>query len=529
MRRPRVLPIVIAAACVLSACSGGGSGSTGDDAGQYASDATFNWAIKDDLGAFDPYHSQTLSLYAYLAYDPLVNLQPDGEFASGLAEKWQVDPSTATFTLRSGVTCSDGTVLTATQVAAAIQYVADPKNKSALYGVNVPTVPLTATGDDAARTVTVRVSKPFGLLLHTVGRLPVVCPKGLKNPGMLKDGSDGTGPFVLSKYVPGQSYTFTRRKDYAWGPDGAATSAPGMPATVVLHRIENETTAANLLLSGEVNLVGINGDDRGRLSESGLTKVETAGPGAWLRLNHATDRPTSDVRVRKALVHALNRDEVVKVNTGGSGKAAAGLVSREPKPCPGDTIAGRLPEHDPAAAERLLDEAGWAKGADGKRSKNGKPLLLDLHYVPPNSPLDKPTAELVAQQWRAVGIDVRLTADTYASLNTVWFESGDFDVYLFGSGFALPSQQVPYLSGPLPPTGVNFTGIANPGYDSAVAKALALTPPEACKHWDEAEHALFANVDVAPIAERPWAYFMKKASADMIIFAAVPTSLRVLK
>jgi peptide/nickel transport system substrate-binding protein len=81
-----------------------------------------------------------------------------------------------------------------------------------------------------------------------------------------------------------------------------------------------------------------------------------------------------------------------------------GLIALAPKPCPGDNVTGQTPRYDVANAEAMLDQAGWVKGADGTRAKNGKPLAFSVIFSPEYAPLDKPTAELLAQRWRAIGV-----------------------------------------------------------------------------------------------------------------------------
>lgn len=515
------------ALCVVAAgCSGS---SSEQDARRYATAGTFTMALRGDPATFDPYHSQLIFASAYLAYDPLVHVQPGGRIVAGLAEKWEATATSATFTLRKGVTCSDGTTLTADDVAKAINYVVDPENESPQYGVNTPTVPLTATGDEATRTVMVATKSPFGFLLNTIGQLPIMCAKGLADRTLLKTRSDGTGPFVLTEVVPGQSYTFTVRKGYAWGPGGASTNAEGTPSKVVLRVIENETTAANLLTADELNFAQITGQDQRRLDAAGLRKVDVPMSGAWLWLNHANGRPTAELPVRKALAHALDLDEVVKVNTGGTGKASAGLTAMEPKPCSDDSVSGQLPGYDRAAAERLLDQAGWTKGADGTRAKGGNPLALDVHYPSYGSPYEKATAELLAQRWGAVGAQVRLTPDNRAELGKVMFSTGAFDVYVLGFGFNLPNQMVPYLSGAKPPDGVNLAAVDNREFLSLAKAAAAKLPPEACADWRRAEQALYRNVDIIPVADRPNVFYLRAAEAAASGFMIpIPTSLRVL-
>lgn len=288
---------VFTAALMVGSVAAGCSGSSGRDARpgstRYASGGVFTMAITDDFGAFDPYRNG-LWAYSKLAYDSLVNQQPDGKVVSGLAEKWTVDARGATFTLRSGVTCSDGAPLTARQVATDLTWLGEPKNKAPIYGTLVPTVPYTVTADDTARSVHVVVKQPFGFLLDTIGQAPIMCAKGLENPDRLKTGSDGTGPFVLSKVVAGQTWTFTRRDGYNWGPDGASTDAAGTPGSVVLKVVTNETTRANLLLSGQVNLGLVSGSDAARLDAQRVPKIDVPQSGAWLTFNQIGDHVTKD-------------------------------------------------------------------------------------------------------------------------------------------------------------------------------------------------------------------------------------------
>lgn len=524
MHRNSALVAAAMAPCVLAAGCGGSAARNGP--ARYATNGTFTMALNEDRGAFDPYHSRIAGLDKF-AYDSLVNMRPDGRFVSGIARRWSADAHTATFTLRPDVTCSDGTPLTAGQVAADLNYIGDPGNQSPQYGINTPTVPFTATGDDAARTVTVTVKEAFGFLLNTLGLAPIVCAKGLKTPKTLATASDGTGPFVLTGYVPGQSYSFAVRKDYRWGPGGATTHVPGFPAKVVMRVVPNETTAANLLLSGEVNQALITGDDRNRLT--GHRTFTASGPGAGLRFNQRPGHATQDKRVRQALVQALDLAQVVRVSTGGTGRPATGLALVEPRACTGDTVSGRLPAHDPASAAALLDQAGWAKDADGFRVRNGRRLTIQVLYPTAASIYDRPAAELMAQQWKAIGVDARLAAATPTVVAKALFQSGSWDIYTALGIAYLPSAWVPYLSGPFPPKGQNLGG-NNPEYMSLVAKAQGMTPPAACVYWNQAEQAAYGDLDIVPISDRRWSYFLDHAEAESAGYEQpVPTSVRVLR
>lgn len=529
MRRTSAL--LVAAGCLAAGCGASSDSPTSqDDEVRYAVDGTFTRSTPADPVSFDPYHSPGALGYDDLLYDPLVNLTPDGEFVSGLAEEWTVDATTATFTLRDDVTCSDGSPLTASQVAADIAYVSDPANGAVLYGLHTPTVPITATGDDAARTVTVTAEQPFGFLLETVGVLPIVCAKGMQDRSLLEAGSDGTGPFVLTDVAAGQTFTFTRRDDYAWGPDGVGTDEPGTPKTVVVRVIPDETTAANLLLSGELNFAQITGDDHQRLDAEGLDK-DQGHSGVALWFNQRDGRVTQDEDVRRALAQALDLGELVPVATGGTGTAATGLVALDPNVCDGDTVSGQLPEFDVAAAEALLDEAGWVRGPDGVRAKDGTPLTIDLHAIPTTNRYDQPTAELVADRWEQLGVTVDLSLDGPNGYTEVALgAAGNWDVFVLGYGFYLPSQWIPYVSGPVPPDGVNVSGIQNEDYLTLVAQAQTLTAPDSCTYWNQAEQALLHDVNTLPIAFRPSFYYLRGAEAEVSGFSIpIPTSIRVFE
>ncbi len=531
MRVPTNLTMPLTAVVLaLSACSASNGSSSHSGPNHYVSGGTFTMAVSVDPGAFDPYKNRLTLGASVLAYDSLVNLRQDGTFVSGLAQKWSADANSATFVLRPGVTCSDGTPLTAGQIADDLKYVGDAKNSPAQYGVNVPTVPYRVVSNDSTRTVKVTIKRPYGFLLNTLGQVPIVCASGMKDRKALTSASTGTGPFVLTSVVPGQSYTFTVRKGYTWGPGGASTAAPGTPAKVVLKVVTNETTAANLLLSGEVNFAKITSPDQQRLTANGLKKSDWKLAGAWLTFNQGQGHPTADLGVRRALTAALDPGQVIQVSTGGSGGAATGLVSMEPRPCTDNTAAGQLPKHDMAAAGALLDQAGWVKGTDGTRRRGGKPLTIGLHYYPGASSYERPTAELMVQQWKALGLDVKTSADTGAATEQALYQTYNWDVYLIGYNFTTPGQMVPYLSGATPPNGNNTSFIHNPQYDKLAAKAVSMTAPAACPYWSQAERAIVSDVDVAPISNRVNHWFLRNAQAQIQRYdAPVPMSIRVIK
>src|SRR5262249_6146871 len=161
--------------------------------------------------------------------------------------------------LRDGVTCADGTPLTASMVAANYDFIKNPANQSSAIGSQLPDTNFTVAHDDTAKTVTITTAKPFGFLLTGAGMIPIVCAKGTADRKVLEHGTDGTGPYTLTDSVAGDHYTFTVRQGYKWGPNGAGTDAPGIPAKVILKVVQSSSTAVNMFLGGQLSAVGVTG------------------------------------------------------------------------------------------------------------------------------------------------------------------------------------------------------------------------------------------------------------------------------
>ncbi|MGH3743978.1 MAG: ABC transporter substrate-binding protein, partial [Mycobacteriales bacterium] len=219
-----------------------------------ASNATITMALPGDPGNLDP--QQTLLNVARqlddFAYDTLVHQLAGGKIVSGLATDWKVvSPTKLWFKLHPGVTCADGTKLTATVVKKNIDYVGNPANHSPLLGVFVPPSPKVVANNKKG-LVTITLSSPDAFPLQGFAAVQMICARGLANRGLLLHGADGSGPYALVKAQPGNQYTLLRRNGYKWGVGGR--SGAKLPAKVVLKIVSNETTAANLLLTGGLNV-----------------------------------------------------------------------------------------------------------------------------------------------------------------------------------------------------------------------------------------------------------------------------------
>jgi peptide/nickel transport system substrate-binding protein len=486
---------------------------------------TFTMVLNADPGNLDPQSAPTSTLFqaSRFAYDSLLSMAPeDGSIQSQLATDWSVDGTTVKLTLGEGITCSDGTPLTATDVVANLDYVADPAHQSPYYPVGA-----TAVADDAARTITITLPAPAPFVLNGLSDLPIVCAAGVADRTTLAGATNGTGPYVLSEAAPGDHYTYTLRDGYSWGPDGATTAAAGMPGTVVLRIVENPSTAANLLLTGDVNAATITGPDVQRLAQADLFRVDTGVIIGEMWFNHAEGRPGADAAVRMALTQGADLTQLQQVLTAGEGAPATTFAALAPVACPGDSISPVLPAFDATAAGAALDAAGWAKGADGVRAKDGQPLSVTFLHDTSAGAAGQAAAELATQQWTSLGVTVVDKAQTGGATQETLFSTGDWDIAWIPLNVSSPDQLVPFLSGPAPADGGgNFAGIANADYTAGVTAAAAKPGTDGCPDWLGAESQLVAAADVVPFANSVVPTF--GSGAEFAISGSlIPTSIRM--
>ncbi len=515
-----------AASLLLGACSPAGvaSGADGD---------TFTLSLTADAGNLDPHQAATFApvFLLSLAYEGLVARSSDGELRPGLAESWVQTPSSVTYKLREGVTCADGSPLTIDDVAANYAYVADPKNQSPLLGGGGMPLGTKIAVDRAARTITLTTPSPYSFLVHMTGGLSIVCRRGLEDRSRLAHGTDGTGLFRLTQAVANSRYVFTRRDGYRWGSEGTTSTTPGVPKSIVVRIVPNPTTAANLLLAGELTTAPVTGPDRRRVEAAGFKAVGSRAPAIQMWFNHAPGRIAADERVRRALALAVDVPQLAKIASGGMGLAPRRLSGADPMACPADIMAGNAPRHDIAAANALLDRAGWLRGRDGIRRKDGKRLSLRLVW---DRDLNDPTssayaAEYAISRWKAIGAEVRSRSVGGAEVGEVLFGTSDYDISWVPIVVSLPSRFLGFVSGPTPPNGLNFPHTSMPEVERLAREANELTGDAACAKWDEIEKLYLQRVAVLPIVDSDNALLTRDATFAKAGLVILPTSIRMVK
>lgn len=357
--------------------------------------------------------------------ESLVDLDAAGKPVGVLATAWEASPDgrTVTFRLREGVTWHDGKPFTASDV----QYTALELWKKYLnYGSQLQQY-LDAVDMPDPHTAVFRYSRPMplDLLLRALCDLGYIAPRHvfegtniLENPA--NTAPIGTGPFKFVQYERGQ-YVIADRNPTYWRKD-----APYLDR-IVWRFISDKAAAAAALETGQVQVSDYNAlaladfdrlktDPRFRISSRGL---EGNVFNNTLEFN-TRRKELSDVRVRRAIAHAVDVPFFIETFIYGEGKPATGPIpSSSTAFYPADS---KVPyAFDKARSEALLDEAGYRRGAGGTR--------FSLRLVPIQNGEDVPLlATFIQQSLSAVGIRVEIVQlDIAGALSTV-YKDWNFDI-----------------------------------------------------------------------------------------------------
>ncbi|RZT84962.1 peptide/nickel transport system substrate-binding protein [Pseudonocardia sediminis] len=495
-----VAALATTAALTLSAC-GSGSGGAGADAGPPRPGGTLTFAVSSDQGCADPQQvTSNDSVYSVRQIvDSLTDQDPaTGDIKPWLATSWKVnaDATSYDFTLRPGVTFSDGTTLDANAVKANLDRV--PKigargslPKGYLSGYQGTTV-------TSPTTFTVRFAQPNVQFLQATSTysLGILAPSSVaKTDDERCTGVIGSGPFVLESYTKNDSTVLTKRAGYDWG-----SSLFTHPGEAYLDRAEfrvvpESGVRTGSLQSGEVDAIAsIGPQDEAPLSGAGVDLPARANPGLPFGIAFNQASPLgSDPAVREAVSLGINRPEVVSaVFTSQTKPATSVLASSTPEYVDNSALLG----FDAARAGTVLDAAGWRAGPDGIRVKNGQRLTVPITFAN-NLSTVKPALELIQQQLRAVGIDAQLKEIQISDAPVVQ-QSGDFTAFWGNLTRADPDiLRSQYWTG-----GTNFYRVKPGPLDALLTgQAAATDPAQRTALVDQAQKSMITQRLNVPVVE----------------------------
>ncbi len=336
------------------------------------------------------------------------------EIEPWIAESWTInaDATEYTFKIRPGVTFSDGSPLDAAAVARNFDTYG-LGNKSLRHPVSE--VITNYKGSEVLDPLTVKFTfgKPSpGFLQGTsVIGSGLVSLKTLALPyDALGDATKiiGSGPFVVESEVLGRELVLKARKDYTWGPAKLAHQGPPNLDGIKFVVTSEDSVRIGALLAGQGHVIRqVQAYDEKQVQSKGFVVLAPSTRGINNTVVFRPDNPlVADVRVRKALLHATNTDQIVKTLFSANYPAARSIIASTAQ---GFVDLSSKLAFDPVLSARLLDEAGWTVGPKGLRQKDGKELVLTAYESLPQ-PQNKETLQLVAQQWARVGVKLNVLA-----------------------------------------------------------------------------------------------------------------------
>lgn len=336
------------------------------------------------------------------------------EIEPWIAESWisNADKTEYTFKLRPGVTFSDGTPLDANAVAKNFDtYGLGNKEKRLPVSEVINNYDHSEVIDPLTVKFYFKRSSPGFLQgTATIGSGLVSLSTLNRNYDELGDARHiiGSGPFVVSAETLGREVDLSVRKDYRWGPARLTQQGRANLDGIKVIVTGEDSVRIGALQAGQADFIRqIQAYDEKQTQDQGFTIYAAPTRGVNDSVAFRPDNPlVSDLRVRQALLHATDSKQIVEtlfsVNYPQAksviASSAAGFVD----------LSAKL-KFDPALANRLLDEAGWKKGGDGLREKDGKKLLLNVYESLPQ-PQNKAVLQLVSQQWGKVGARLNILA-----------------------------------------------------------------------------------------------------------------------
>ena len=434
-KRPLRLGVaaIAAATLVLAGCAESDrdsdndtEGGSGDSSGPTGGDFVF--AGSAEPVTFDPFYASDGESFrvARQMFEGLVGTEPGtADPAPLLASEWETaeDGLTYTFTLEEGVKFHDGTDFNAEAVCANFDRwynmpaSAQTPDLTYYYGALFrgfktgetadAAIYDSCTADDEA-TATIKLKSPFAGFISALS-LPAF---SMQSPTALEKDQDdaaenprqtpyssgapvGTGPFKFESFSPGENVTLVRNDDY-WGEVAQLDR-------VIVVAIDDPSARADALRAGDIDGYDLVGPaDLTTLGEEGYTiENRPAFNVLYLGFNQKA-KPLDDIRVRQAIAHAINLDEVVSTSLPEGTEKATQFI---PPVVAGYNDGVQTYEYDPEKAKSLLQEAG----ATGATIEFNYPTGVSRPYMPD----PEATFNILSTQLEAVGLKIKPTADQW--------------------------------------------------------------------------------------------------------------------
>lgn len=499
--------IGLSAAVMAGVLQGAGLAPIGRALAQGKPGGTIRVAQITPSGAIEPVSvaDQGGLLPLQMAGDFLVMDGPDLMLRPMLATSWKPneDGSVWTFTLRDGVKFHDGRTMTADDVVASIDRLADPANGSNALSAFKGVLSKGGTTKVDDRTVRFTLDAPngnFPYYVSTDNYNAIILPADYK--GDFEQNFNATGPFKLEKYTPKVSASFVRNPNY-WG-------GPVLPERVELNFYNELQPQVLALLGGQIDLiqqVSVQGGQS--LLDNPAVKIIRLKSNAHRQVHMKNKGHFADKRVRQAMALTLDRPAIIK----GLFRGLADLGNDSPFAPVFPSTDTSVPQRvkDIAKAKQLMAEAGMAGGFDVTFT------TMQMQELPT-------LATLIRNAGAEIGIKINLKIEDVGAYygdavpgKSDWLDS-EFGMTDYGHR-GTPNI---FLAAPLLSTGTwNSAEFKNPTYDKLVAAYIAALDPAVQKKQAGAIQTLL--VDETPIIFPYFYDYLTATSAKLT--GAEPTAM----
>lgn len=433
--------------------------------------------LSADITTFEPgmISSRDNSNIARHIFATLFDLTPDGEHVPDLAHTLDVsdDGRAYVYTLKEGLTCHDGEALTAEDVAYTFNRIGDPENR---FTGNAPGFVFTSIGfenaevvDDLRVQINLARKNPiaFGLLTE----IHIHCKDSYEAMTLDEAASNpiGSGPYRLASWVRGSEVVLEKVKE------------PGNFERIVWRIIPEASTRTAELIAGNVDIItNVSPEQIEAIDGSGRATVQIVSGTRRMYVGFNLSEQSrqmpggeaiQDPAVRRALQYAVDVPTICSQLLSVECERATGLVN----PPNGNQSLSPYP-YDPETAERLLDEAGWERGADGTR------FSIRLQAGRGRYVNDVNVVLAVSQYLQDVGLDIELDLMEWASVYTPLLrERSAGPLFFLGTGGGLWSPIYDMTDLAEVGSGTNYTHWSDDRWFSRWAELAEADTPEASR------------------------------------------------
>lgn len=392
--------------------------------GVFAAGGKLVIAMETEPVGLDPHLVTAFASHRILenVYDSLLRYGEGMKLVPNLAEEAQaVDPYTIVFKIREGVKFHDGTPLTIEDVLFSFQRILNPDTKSPAAAFYQDVESIKAIGDNK---IEFKLKKPMAsaLLPNFAGvNSSIVSKKFVESAKNMQLETNGTGPFYLAEYVPG-NYITLKKNPYYYVKD-----QPYVDEIKIVFMPE-EVSRVAALKNGDVDIAKINEPLNLKQFPEGKFKVYRSPVLSYYLIGiNTTRKPLNDPKVRNALNYAINREAIIKAVAFSEG-IVTGPLNPAVQPWALQPKAFDEYTYNPAKAKELLAQAGYPNGFEFE-------IVTSQRYN-----FDK-VAQVIQAQLAEVGVKVKINLVEWGIFIKRWRES-DFDAFIsMNSGSIEPDIQ----------------------------------------------------------------------------------------